>query len=165
MQVVKIFRSVINKKKRQLIEILRFGKDDVQEIEQISPVGFDSAPIANMRAIYGKTTSDGDSVIIGYFNENALASPGESRMFAVDKNGNLKTYIWAKNDGTLEVGGADDFMVRFNKLNEGVIDFQTQIQAELAKIAVGITGAGGSYTPGTLNVDISDSKIDEIKTS
>jgi len=45
--------------------------------------------------------------------------PGEFRTYSTDKDGVEKFYTWLKNDGTYEVGGNDDFLVRYNELAAG----------------------------------------------
>ena len=142
----------------------RYGNIDVQTPLQASPFGLDSAPIKDMVAVYSKTDNDDTNVVIGYFNKNLLAQTGESRLFSTDAQGNLKTYIWLKNDGNIQLGGTVDNAVRYTPLNAGIQSFQTSIQAELVKIATAITAVGGAYVPGSLNVNISNSKIDTIKT-
>jgi len=60
--------------------------------------------------------------------------------------------------------GDDDNLVKYAALSSELTSFKNLVQAELVKIQTGITGVGGAYTPGTLSIDISDSKIDELKT-
>jgi hypothetical protein len=61
------------------------------------------------------------------------------------------------NDGSL--GGLIKIVEQTTKLNKLV----SETQAELAKIAIAITGVGGSYTPGTLTTfdknDYEDTKV------
>ena len=165
MQLTKILSTRIDGLGRRLVKVLRFGSSDVQEPFQASNFGIDSNPIKDMVAVYSKTTENGKNVIIGYLNKNQISAPGETRIFSVDSSGNLKTYIWLTSGGIIEMGGNADNAVKYSPLNSGMQDFKTQIQAELAKIATGITTAGGAYTPGTLSIDISTSKIDNIKTA
>jgi len=64
----------------------------------------------------------------------------------------------------IQLSGDADNAVRFSPLDSNLQNLVTAIQTELGKIATGIAGAGGSYTPGTLNLDLSGAKIEEIKT-
>lgn len=162
--LVKVISSAFDSVKRRIVKGYAMGTSDVRTAFEASPYGIDSNPIANMRAIYAETAVKGQPVIIGYVNKNQLADVGENRIYATDKDGNLKFYIWQKADGTVEIGGTADNAVRYTPLNTGLQDFITLLQAELVKIAAGITGVGGSYAPGTMSIDISASKIDEIKT-
>lgn len=163
MFITKFISAELDSVGRRIAKVLRFGKHDTQTGFQSTPYGIDSNPIKGMRAIYSTTAQKGKTVIVGYINVDQLADPGELRLFSTDTNGELKFSIWLKADGTCEVGGNSDNLVRYIPLDQGLQNFKTEIQQELVKIATGIASAGGSYTPGTLSVDISASKIDEIK--
>jgi len=65
----------------------------------------------------------------------------------------------------LQLLGDADNAVRFAPLDSNLQSLVSSIQCELVKIATGIAAAGGSYTPGTLSLDIDAAKIDEIKTN
>lgn len=164
MQTLKVIASTLDKLGRRLVKAYRYGVIDVQTPLQANPPGLDSSPIKDMVAVYSKTDEDGTRAIVGYFNKNQVAAEGESRLYSIDANGNLKTYIWLKNTGTMELGGNADNAIRYSPLSSELDNFKTQIQDELVKIATGITTAGGAYTPGTLTIDISASKITTIKT-
>ncbi|MCH9621016.1 MAG: hypothetical protein S4CHLAM20_04300 [Chlamydiia bacterium] len=160
--ISKVISVEFDKLKRHVIKVLSKGKIDVRTPLNTSPPNTDAPPIAGLRAIYMRTGNSGKSVIIGYINEKMVAKPGEYRIYSTDLGGVEKNYIHLTNDGVIEIGGESDNMVRYSKLNDGMSDLDTQINAELVKIA---TAIGGSYTPGTISTDISDSKIDEVKTS
>lgn len=165
MQLAKTISTSFDTLKRRLVKVLRYGNSDVLDRFEASPYGLDSSPIQDMVAVYSDTSEKGKAVIIGYLNKNQLAAPGEFRIYATDANGELKFYIWQKANGTCEIGGDSDNMVRYSKLNLALQQFKTDIISELTNIALGITTAGGSYTPNpAFGIDISGSKIDEIKT-
>ena len=67
LNVVKIISSEIEKKRR-FLKFLRFGKSDIQTAYEAMPPGVDAVPYKDMAAIYGKTASNGKTVIIGYIN-------------------------------------------------------------------------------------------------
>lgn len=163
MFITKLISTQLDSVGRRISKVLRFGKHDVQTGFQVAPYGIDSNPVDGMRAIYSLTAQKGKTVIIGYINVDQLAKSGELRLFSTDDAGDLKFSIWLKDDGTCEVGGNTDNLVRYTPLNQGLQDFKIAMQQELAKIAAGIASAGGSYTPGTLSIDVTNSKIDEIK--
>lgn len=164
LNITKILSTELDDVKRRLIKVLRKGKSDVQTPFEASPFGIDSNPLKDMIAVYGATEEKGKSVIIGYIDKKKVAATGETRLFSTDDEGNLKFYLWLKNDGTMQIGGTSDNAVRYQKLDDGLQQFKDDIQAQLALIATGIAAAGGSYSPGVLNVDISQSKIEEVKT-
>ena len=146
------------------MKFLRFGQSDVQTSIEANPYGLDSNPIKDMVAVYAETTGKGDTVIIGYLNKNLKADVGEFRTFSTDSNGNEKFYIWLKNNGDCEIGGNVDNMVRYQKLADGMLQFQNKLIVQLNLISTGIAAGGGSYVVGDVSIDISQSKINEIKT-
>lgn len=173
--IVKTIASRIEKAKR-LIKLLRMGLSDTQEVYQAAPYGTDSVPVKDAIAIYGPTTVNGDAVVIGYINANQLAAAGEHRTFSTDAAGEVQFYIWQKADGTCEIGGTGDFMVRyneletaFNELNDKFNDLVTAFNAHTHPTAA--TGAPSTPTavPGQIPAtssaaDITPAKITEIKT-
>lgn len=165
MNFVKVISSELDKVKRRLIKVLRVGRSDVRTALEASPHGIDSVPIKDLIAIYSETGHDGDTVIIGYLNKNRLADVGENRLFSLDENGALSTFIWIKNDGTIQLGGDSNNAMRFQPTDNGLQSFITALNLELALIATAITGAGGTYVPNTMSIDIDSAKIDEIKTN
>lgn len=172
MNIVKVISSTI-KNGRHIIKVLRKGLKDVQTAHQVAPYGLDSNPIKDMVAIYGTTSQDGQTVIIGYINLNQVAEPGEYRTFCTDANGNQKFYTWMKKNGTMEIGGDKNHMTRFEELEKGFNelrgDFNTHVQNYNGHTN-GVIPSGGGPTsfptplsqPSTAN--ISQAKITEIKT-
>jgi hypothetical protein len=162
MNVLSWVKSVLIDKGERMIKVLR-GNNDARTADQVSPFGIDSSPINDLIAIYAETEGD-TRLIMGYLNKDQLAAPGETRIYSVDETGGLKTYAWVKKDGTIELGGDSHNLVRYVPLNTGLQDFVTFINQQLALISSGIATAGGSYTPGTATINISESKIEELKT-
>jgi len=150
--------------KRRLVKALRLGNNDVQSPLEASPYGHDSNPVKGMVAIYGKTMEQGKTIIVGYINVNQLAEVGENRLYSTNADGQVQTYIWLKNNGDILLGGDSDNAVRYNPLSNELTAFKNALQAELTLIQTGIASAGGSYTPTTLQLDISQAKTDKIKT-
>ena len=146
---------------KRVLKVLQFG---VKTAVEIAPFGDDSCPIDNMAALYLDTREIGEPVIAGYINKNQKAAKGEKRFYSLDSEGNEKFYIWIKNDGTLEIGGDSDNAVRYIPLNAALQAQKDLINTELTKIAIGITAAGGTYTPAPISINISGAKIEEIKT-
>ena len=131
----------------------------------VQPFGDDSNPIKNMVAVFEETDTDGNPIIIGYINSNAIAAEGERRMYSVDSEGETQAFIWLKNDGNIELNGTGDNLVRFTPLERGLMQMVQKLNAELTKIQVAISGVGGAYAKIDVDVDVSGAKIDEIKTT
>lgn len=148
---------------KEFVKVLRYGSQDINTPEPSLPYGIDSKPIHNKRGIVAETRRKGKNVILGYILHSEKTESGEIRVYSTDNDGNDKFYIYLKKDGTCEIGGNVDNLVRYSKLDSGLQQFKDQIQQELSFISTGIASAGGSYTPSILSLDISDSKIDEIK--
>ena len=163
--LIKVISTEIIGKGRRAIKSLRLGKKDIQTPVQAASFGSDANPPANLRAIYLRTGTKGDTVVVGFINVDQLAEVGENRQFSTDENGNLIFETRMRNDGTFEIGGSVDNLIRFAKLDTEMQALAASINTELAKIATGITGVGGAYVPGTITINISAAKIDELKTS
>lgn len=176
MNLTKVISSSIVAGKR-MIKFLRMGKSDVREKPQVGPYGFDSCPIPDRIAVYSDTGEQGKSIVIGYINLNQLVNPGESRLYSEDENGNLKFYLWLKNNGTAEFGGTDDNLVRFIPMEQAFDEVNDKLNDMISKwnafaaayvpgspTTVGLpsTLAGQNVSPST--ADISGAKINEIKT-
>lgn len=147
--------------KFRILKVQQFGAKTANEC---SPFGEDSNPLKNMTAIFAKTSEAGSSVIIGYINENQLANLGEKRIFSLKETGELSSYIWLKNDKTIEINGNNDNLVRFLPLNKALFNLDSNINAELSKISAAIASLGGTYVNSVVKTDINDAKIEEIKT-
>jgi hypothetical protein len=163
-QTLKVILSNLDNLGRRLVKAYRYGSIDVQTPIQVSPFGLDSAPIKDMVAVYSKTDSDDTNVLLGYFNTNLLAEEGETRLFSTDAQGNVKNFIWLKKDGKMQLGGTVDHAVRYQKLQDGLDAMVSLINQNLPLIQSGIATAGGSYTPISVTLNISDAKIETITT-
>lgn len=151
---------------KRVVKMVVLGKDDVQEIPQVAPHGIDSAPPKGVKALHVETLQRGASVSAGYINKEQQVNAGEIRISSTDADGNEQTFIYLHDNGDISIGGTSDNMVRYSPLNSGLQAFKNQVQTEFSLIAAVLnTLAPGSYTPPVLNIDISGSQINEIKTS
>ncbi len=173
MDIVKTISTDFDNVKRRIVKALRFGKDDTRTAKEAAPYGTDSNPIKGMYAVYAQTSNKKDRVIVGYLNKNQLAEIGEHRTYSTDEDGALKFWVWLKNDGTLELGGNENHLARFEELKTGfdqLVDDHNALLQEFkvhthpgVTVGAGVTGVPVSTsTPSTASID--DSKIDEIKT-
>lgn len=152
--------------KKRLVKFLGLGKADFQEHIEFSPAGIDSNPIKDMVAVYGPTGENGKSAVLGYINRNQLAEAGEIRLYSQNSFGAVQFYIYVKKNGTVEFNGNADNLVRYTPLNTGLQNQATAINAELTKIAAAIAAiVPGLYTPTPVQVNITQSKITEMKTT
>lgn len=164
MRVAKVNSALIENTFRIIKSFVR-GFRDVKTSFQISTWGDDSQPVKNADAIIADTANDETTVIIGYVTKNAKSNTGEKRIFATDENGNEVIDIYLKNDGTVEIAGNGDNMIRYKPLSDELYDFREDVQTELTKIQAALASVGGTYTPAILDLDISASKIDNVKTN
>jgi len=156
----KYFESTIQQGKR-ILKVLQFGAKTANES---MPFGIDSQPIKGMTAIYADTSNNSESVIIGYINTNQLSNAGEIRFYSVDENNVLKSFLWLKNDGTLELNGNTYTAVRFEPLQSGINAKDNLINIELGKIAAVLNSlAPGSYTVTPISTNITNAKSEDVK--
>lgn len=152
MFITKVISNIIESGFRKIKVLVTVDKD-VRTAQQVSPFGIDSVPIAGMKAIYAATNKNGKNVIVGYYNKSLLANDGESRLYSVDDDGAVSTFIWLKNDGTMEIGGAANHMTQY----EGLATAFNTLKADLNQARAAL-----SLPPSI--ADITAAKIDEIKT-
>lgn len=174
LSVVEVLSASFDSGKRRLIKLLRMGREDIQECVQSSPAGVDSSPVKNMRAIYGSTTERGKNYVIGYLQKEQLAEPGETRFFSVNDSGELKAWMWLKKDGTIEILGVDDNLIKYAQTAATIKEIQDDIAAlkEVFSTWVPLPTDGGAALKAAaatwfaqpLIEDISGAKFDEVKT-
>lgn len=169
---VKVISTRIEDGKR-FIKFLRYGKYDVQESVESLPFGIDSNSPKDWIAVYATTGEIGQTTIVGYINKRQISDVGEFRIYSLDSENVLATYIHLKNDGTMEIGGDTDFMVRFSELKSGFDrlkdDFNDHLTNYNTHVHAGVTvGAGSTAVTTSVSppsgASIDASKIDEIKT-
>jgi hypothetical protein len=67
------------------------------------------------------------------------------------------------SDG-IKLNGEGNTLTKYSPLDSALQGLVSAIKTELGKIANGISGAGGSYTPGTLSLDTSDANAASLHT-
>lgn len=170
---IKVVSSLV-KSGLRYIKFLRYGPNDVQQAQQIAAFGDDSNPPKGWFAVYAETATKGKPVVIGYFNKNQIAAVGEKRIFSTNSDGEVEFYIHMKANGTCEVGGSADNMVRFSKLKESVDELKNDLTTlkNVFTAWVPVPNDGGaalktgsaSWAGTALIKNIDAAKIDEIKT-
>lgn len=157
MNIVKVISSEVVKLRR-VIKMLRTGKGDVRTAHQVSPFGFDSVPLKDMVAVFAQTEERGKSLLIGYLNKDIIAAPGETRLYSLNSNGVLQTYVWLKNNGVILIGGDTKHFVEFEAL-------KAKWDAHIAEYNLH-SHAGNGVPPtvqSTSNID--DTKTENVKTA
>jgi hypothetical protein len=172
--IVKVISTRL-KSAARLIKSLRFGRSDVRETAEILPYGLDSNPVKDTKGYFAETTTSGQSVVIGYVNTNQQADVGEFRTFATDADGVEVFYTWMKADGTMEIGGDTDNMVRYSELESAYNELRDDLNSLVSDynshthvVPQAPSGSTTSETPiptGSPSAgNITGAKIDEIKT-
>lgn len=156
----KLDSSTLSNIGKRILKVLQFGAKTASEC---SPFGIDANPIKGMTAVYGDTSNNGDTVVLGYIQKNQLAQEGETRFFSLDSSGNLKAFIWLKNDGDIQLNGDQFSSVRFQPLKSGIDTKDSLINTELSKIATAIGTLGGTYVPANISTNISQSESETVK--
>jgi hypothetical protein len=172
-----IISSEIASAKRK-VKMQVMGKDDVQDVPQIAPHGIDSSPIKDARGLCVTTALNSQGVFIGVVNGNQEAKDGEIRIFSTDSDGQLQTFIHLHDDGTIDVGGTSDNMVRYSELetafNQLKEDFNNLVTSYNSHTHITTATVGPTAVPGVIaptistgtpsTADITPAKIDEINT-
>lgn len=163
--LVKVIGAALSSGMRKIK--VAFGETNVQERPEVMPHGIDSCPPNNRIAAHSTTTVQGVDVVIGYYNTKQTATAGETFIYSTNTAGTSVAITFKlKTDGTAELGGNADNLVRYAALNTALQnDIKTFINTQLPLIAAGIAAGGGSYSPGTMTIDISGAKINNLKCS
>lgn len=174
MQLAKTISTELDKLKRLLIKVTRYGFNDTQTPIQATPYGLDSNPIKGMVAVFSQTGEKGKPVILGYLNPTSLAKVGEFRMYSTDLSGALQFYILLTNTGKCEIGGKTNNLVKWFPLSDNLNTMVSLINQNLGailinlqqlNIAINALAPGSVTTPyveTTVELDISTAKTDKI---
>lgn len=152
--------STITELGKRILKVFSIGAKTASDC---APFGVDANPIKGMTAIHATSTNDAESVIIGYIDNNKKALSGEIRLYSKDANGQEKTFLWIKNDGTLQLNGTDYTSVRFEPLKTGLDNSVNLLNIELTKIQATIQTMGGTYNRSDVTIDIENSKSETVK--
>lgn len=158
--LAKYFSSAIEQGKR-ILKVTQFGTKTAKEAY---PFGFDSQPPEGMTAIYSETSNADEAVIVGYINKHQLVGVGESRMYSLGSDGEVKAYVVCTSLGSIELNGNEFSAVRYENLVTGLNAQNTLINAELAKIATAINAlAPGAYIVAPVSTNITTAKSETVK--
>lgn len=139
---------------------------NTRNVPQYGPAGLDSAPVKNTLAVTTPTAARGADIVLGYQNLNQVALPGETILYSCDADGVYKATATMRVDGTIELLGTGDFLVRYTALDTALQQQVTDINNQLIAIAAAINAiVPGSYTPVPIVLNTIPAKITEIKTT
>ncbi|MDD5013672.1 MAG: hypothetical protein PHW73_01040 [Atribacterota bacterium] len=176
MIIIKIISTAIEKGKL-IVKVLGLGSKDIKSIYNILPFGIDSNPSKDYRAIYADTGVNGEKILLGIIYTKVIAEVGEMRLYSEDNNGDEVFSLHLKKDGTCEIGGNADNAVRYTKLKKGfdkLLEDHNKLLDAFNQHMHPTAGTGAPSPPTAVpdlipaivsQADISESKIDNIKTS
>jgi hypothetical protein len=173
----KTISTTVSKIGTRLQKFLGMGRKDVQETEVCQPFGIDGNAVKDMVAIYSPTLVKGETVVIGYINKNAIAEVGGLRLYSTNQQGSERAYVYLRANKDIELNGNGDSIVRYTPLNSGIQSEASLINQNLNLILANLTNLNsvvngiipGSvtaiYVPVPVTVDITQSKVNDVKTS
>ena len=121
-QVGTYISSVIEKGFRRL-KFRRFGRDDIMTAYLGTAFGEDYVPV-NAKIVQIATTNSSDNIVVCTVRKaDDTLNKGEKVLYSTDENGNIKTRIYLRNNGDIEVKGnnlviqdGSDFAVKYSAL-------------------------------------------------
>lgn len=155
--ISKVLSYNLDQFKRRIVKVLRFGREDGKESFEVSPYGLDSGVPKGCMAVYMKSHNRGNSIVLGYINQEQLATIGETRLYS---NG---SEIWIRKNGDIEIGGNTDNLSSHSELQIAMNLLAQKINEQFGLIASGIATGGGAYTPTPISINLIDAKLDKIK--
>jgi phage gp45-like len=139
-----------------LLQVQITEDEDTQTVELFSATGDDYIPPVGSDVIIAEIRPDWKVGIASKDNITSSVNTGERKLYS--QSGDIiKAFINLLTTGIIELNGNSDFAVRFNALDTAIQTFITALNAALAN------KLDGSGTAGTLTLDISGAKIDEVK--
>lgn len=151
--ITTVISTSLDSFKRRLVKFY-ITKNNTQECKEAGPFGFDSNPFPKMKAIYAATAAKGRPVIIGYINLDQAAELGESRMYAMNGNREIVTFLWAKANGDILLGGDAKTLIQYEAMKTAFDQLKVDLNAARAAL---------SLPPST--ADMSAAQLTKLKTA
>lgn len=158
---MKLLLSKVNESAQKFVKVLANFKS-ITEALPVLPYGIDSKSVKKTTAVLSETYNSED-VCIGYIYQSGKTAEGETRLYATDSEGNEVCDIHLTSTGNFVFSSGTDTATKNSALQSELDSLTTAINAELVKIATGISTAGGAYTPADVSVDISPASADNVK--
>lgn len=139
-----------------LLQVRLTNQDDIQTIQYINPAGEDSNPAIGSQVIILELGAAFRIAVAVVDKIEPQMDSGEKKIYS-QENDAIKAFIDLLASGIINLNGNADFAVRFNALETAIQQLVTDINTALAGK---LDGAGSA---GTLTVDISSAKVEEVK--
>ena len=150
--------SRIKKATAEFIKIIRFGNNDILTANPVNNANVDSTPIDTGVAIFAETSNNSEPIILGYINENNTADKGEITIYSQNSSGARMIELKIKNNGTIELGGNVDNIMKYGIFNSIIQTFINQINTQLVTACALIP-----YTWVPVTADFSTAKVNNVK--
>ena len=151
----KVIQSVIKNALREIqTEIY---PSYIKSSRQVLPPGIDAVPIEGDQGIVIiLDESMGKTVAIGVYPD-PQAESGEVRLYSRDDDGNQKSILWIKKDGTIEINGGAESAVAFAALKSGFDSLKSDHNTFLTHVhGVAGTPPVPPAIPSTASIDSSE---------
>ena len=175
MNVGKTISTAIEKT-RLIVKVLGLGRSDVKNVLNVAPFGFESRVPAGYNAVYADTGDNGKKVMLGVIKDNVNINSGEVKIYSVDSNGDVSIFLYIRSTGEIQFGGSTDNLIRYSVMESEINGLKTDFNNLVTAFNQHVhpTAAVGPPSPPTpvpgvipatdTDIDISESKIDELKT-
>jgi hypothetical protein len=128
----------------------------MQTVQYFNPAGEDAGPPIGSQVIILDVGPAFKVAIAVQDNIAPSSDPGEKTIYSQQGDA-VKAFINLLTSGIINLNGDADFAVRFNAL-------ETALQQLVTDINTALGGKlDGSGTPGTITLDVSGAKVDEVK--
>ena len=138
------------------------GGDSLTAMNCFAP-GIEINPANNENIVITQIKNSTSFIVsVGGINQNIEpdTNRGERRIYSVSEDGRtIKAVAKFKNDGTLELNGADSYAVKFEELETALNSFKTSVNNQF------LTKLDGAGSIGGATVNITPAKSDSVKLS
>jgi len=139
-----------------LLQVRLRDAKDIQTIELMNPAGDDSIPVNGSKVAILQVSSSYKIAIAQNDNITPIVGAGEKMIYS-QAGDVIKAFTKWLDTGIIEINGNNDFAVRFNALQSAINTFIGLLNTALS------TKLDGGGAAGTLTLDISSAKVDEVK--
>lgn len=139
-----------------LLQVRLRDDKDIQTIEYMTPPGDDSIPPNGAKVIILQVSPSYKVAIANRDKITPTVGAGEKMIYSQASDA-VAAFIKLLNTGIIELNGNSDFAVRFNALQSAINTFIGLLNTALS------TKLDGGGAAGTLTLDISSAKVNEVK--